>query len=71
VRLARDAGHEKRRAGIPIIDPHQEGQVLSRGPDLAQLAELPMSELRLLQQHLIAIARRAQAPDMYTPEDER
>ena len=70
VRLARDAGHEKRRAGIPIIDPHQEGQVLSRGPDLAQLAELPMSELRLLQQHLIAIARRAQAPDMYTPEDE-
>jgi 3-deoxy-7-phosphoheptulonate synthase len=70
VRLAREAGHEKRRAGIPIIDPHQEGQVLSRGPDLAQLADLPISELRLLQQHLIAIARRAQAPDMYTPEDE-
>jgi 3-deoxy-7-phosphoheptulonate synthase len=70
VRLARDAGHEKRRAGIPIIDPYQEVQVLSRAPELAQLADLPMSELRLLQQHLIAIARRAQAPDMYTPEDE-
>ena len=70
VRLAREAGHEKRRAGIPIIDPHQEVQVLSRGPELAQLAELPISELRLLQQHLIAIARRAQAPDLYAPEDE-
>jgi 3-deoxy-7-phosphoheptulonate synthase len=70
VRLAREAGHEKRRAGIPIIDPHQESQVLSRGPGLAQLAELPMSELRLLQQHLIAIARRAQAPDLYPSEDE-
>lgn len=70
VRLAREAGHEKRRSGIPIIDPYQESQVLSRAPELAQLAELPMSELRLLQQHLIAIARRAQAPDLYPPEDE-
>jgi 3-deoxy-7-phosphoheptulonate synthase len=70
IRLARDAGHEKRRAGIPIIDPHQEGQVLSRAPDLARLAELPISELRLLQQHLIAIARRAQAPDMHPPEED-
>ena len=70
VRLARAAGHEKRRSGIPIIDPYQEGQVLARAPELAQLAELPMSELRLLQQHLIAIARRAQAPDLVPPEDE-
>jgi chorismate mutase len=70
VRLAREAGHEKRRAGIPIIDPHQEGEVLSRAPGLAQIANLPMSELRLLQQHLIAIARRAQAPDLYPPPPE-
>ena len=70
VRLARAAGEEKRRAGMPIIDAWQEALVLARAPELALLAELPMSELRLLQQHLIAIARRAQAPALYPPDDE-
>jgi 3-deoxy-7-phosphoheptulonate synthase len=70
VRLARAAGQEKRRAGLPVIDLEQEEQVLSRAPELARLADLPRSELRLLQQHLIAIARRAQAPELYPSEDD-
>ena len=70
VRLARAAGEEKRRAGLPVIDAWQEALVLGRAPELARLAGLPVSELRLLQQHLIAIARRAQAPSLYPPDDD-
>ena len=70
VRLARAAGEEKRRAGLPVIDAWQEALVLGRAPELAALAGLPVSELRLLQQHLIAIARRAQAPSLYPTDDD-
>jgi 3-deoxy-7-phosphoheptulonate synthase len=70
VRLARAAGEEKRHAGLPVIDAWQEALVLARAPELAALSGLPVPELRLLQQHLIAIARRAQAPSLYPPDED-
>ena len=64
VLLAREAGFVKRDAGLPVVDPIQEREVLARARLLADEAGLPYPELRELMRHVIAVSRRAQILDV-------
>ncbi len=63
VALGRRAGHVKRVAGVPVVDPIQEAAVLDRARALAEAAGLPYRDLAALLRGMIAITRRAQLND--------
>jgi 3-deoxy-7-phosphoheptulonate synthase len=63
VQVAREAGRLKREAGMSVVDPLQESEVIHRVSDLAERADLPYTELCELQQLLIEMSRRAQIED--------
>lgn len=61
VRLARDVGEAKHRAGMPTLDPTREATVVRRAMTLAREAGLePDEEIRQIYWLLIALCRRAQ-----------
>ena len=64
VRLAREVGEAKRRAGMPTLDPTREATVVRRAVTLAREAGLePDEEVRQIYWLLIALCRRAQTSD--------
>ncbi len=60
VELAREAGRTKRAAGLPLVDPAQEREVLERARALAEAAGLPGAELQALLRSVFGLSRRAQ-----------
>jgi prephenate dehydrogenase len=58
--LAREAGRVKRAAGLPVVDPAREHEVLERVHELAHAAGLPYTELVDLMRRVIDVSRRAQ-----------
>ncbi|MEJ7810235.1 MAG: 3-deoxy-7-phosphoheptulonate synthase [Gemmatimonadaceae bacterium] len=63
VGLARRAGRAKRAAGLPLVDPAQEYEVLERARELADAVGLPYRDLRVLLRGMIAVSRRVQLDD--------
>ena len=60
VALGMRAADAKRRAGLPIIDPTREAEVLRGAADAAREAGLPIDAVRDLFQRIVAISRQAQ-----------
>jgi len=60
VEIARHAGDVKRAAGVPVVDPIQEAQVLERARRMADASGLPYREVRALLRGIIAVSRSAQ-----------
>ena len=60
VRAARRAAAVKRVAGLPVVDPDQEGVVVTRAAALAWDVGLPPDEIRGVFAHLIELGRRAE-----------
>ena len=60
VKLARQVGRAKKAAGIPILDPSREAQVIRRAGALAREAGLAEEDVREVFWHLIGLSRRAQ-----------
>jgi chorismate mutase len=60
VLLAREAGRVKRAAGLPVVDPPQEREVLARARELARAAGLPQHETVELLERVITVSRQAQ-----------
>ena len=60
VRLAREVGAAKRRAGVPTLDPAREAAVIRRAGSLAREAGLAEDDVRDIFWHVIGLSRRAQ-----------
>lgn len=60
VRLAREIGAAKRRAGVPTLDPAREAAVIRRAGSLAREAGLAEDDVRDIFWHVIGLSRRAQ-----------
>ena len=58
--LAREAGRVKRAAGLPLVDPAREHEVIERMGELADAVGLPRAELLDLMRRVIDLSRRAQ-----------
>lgn len=59
-RLAAEAGHAKRAAGLPLLDPVREARVVETAAAEARQAGIPDAEVRQVFRLLIALARQQQ-----------
>jgi chorismate mutase len=50
----------KRAAGLPILDPQREAEVIRRAGEAAREHELPDEAVREIFWHVVGLARRAQ-----------
>lgn len=60
VALATRTAALKREAGLPILDPKREAEVIRRNVALAREAGLPEEAVRAIFWHLLGVSRRAQ-----------
>jgi chorismate mutase len=60
VTLAMRTAALKQAAGLPILDPKREAEVIRRNVALARDAGLPEEAVRAIFWHLLGISRRAQ-----------
>jgi chorismate mutase len=60
VRLAVRTASLKKAAGLPILDPKREAEVIRRNVELARDAGLPEEAVRAIFWHLLGVSRRAQ-----------
>jgi chorismate mutase len=60
--LARKIGAAKKRAGLPVLDPAREAQVVRRAASRARELGMPNEEVRTLFWQIIALCRAEQLP---------
>jgi chorismate mutase/prephenate dehydratase len=60
MRLAREIGHEKHRAGLPVLDPAREAKVVRRIAAQARELGMPGEEVRSIFWSIIALCRSEQ-----------
>lgn len=60
IRIARQIGRAKQRAGLPILDPAREATVVRRAAARARALDLPPEEIRALFWQVIALCRAEQ-----------
>lgn len=59
-KLAEEAGHAKRVAGLPLFDPVRESRVMETAAQEARQAGIPDADVRQIFRLLIGIARKSQ-----------
>ncbi len=60
VRVGRRVGELKRQAGLPVLDPKREAEVLRNITGMARSLGLPSEPVRDIFWHVIGLARRVQ-----------
>jgi chorismate mutase len=60
VTLGRKTATIKRAAGLPILDPQREAEVIRRAVTTAREHDLPIEAVRELFWHVVGLSRRAQ-----------
>ncbi len=60
VALGRKTATMKRAAGLPILDPQREAEVIRRAATTARELELPEEAVRQIYWHVVGLSRRAQ-----------
>ena len=60
VTLGRKTATIKRAAGLPILDPQREAEVIRRAVTTAREQNLPVEAVRELFWHVVGLSRRAQ-----------
>ncbi|MEO8619764.1 MAG: chorismate mutase [bacterium] len=60
VTLGRKTATIKRAAGLPILDPQREAEVIRRAVVTAREHDLPVEAVRELFWHVVGLSRRAQ-----------
>lgn len=60
VALGRRTATLKRAAGLPILDPQREAEVIRRAVAAAREHELPAEAIREVFWHVVGLSRRAQ-----------
>jgi chorismate mutase len=60
VALGRKTAKIKRAAGLPILDPQREAEVIRRAVTTAREHDLPVEAVREVFWHVVGLARRAQ-----------
>ena len=63
VTLGLETARLKRAAGLPILDPQREAEVIRRSAETARQHNLPEEEVRGIFWHIVGLARRAQQGD--------
>ena len=60
VTLGRKTATIKRAAGMPILDPQREAEVIRRAVTTAREHDLPVEAVREMFWHVVGLSRRAQ-----------
>ncbi len=60
VTLGRKTATIKRAAGLPILDPQREAEVIRRAVTTAREHDLPLEAVREMFWHVVGLSRRAQ-----------
>lgn len=60
VALGRKTATIKRAAGLPILDPQREAEVIRRAVTTAREHDLPVEAVREVFWHVVGLSRRAQ-----------
>ena len=60
VTLGRRTATIKRSAGLPILDPQREAEVIRRAVTTAREHDLPVEAVREMFWHVVGLSRRAQ-----------
>lgn len=60
VALGRKTATMKRAAGLPILDPQREAEVIRRAVTTAREHDLPEEAVRQIYWHVVGLSRRAQ-----------
>ena len=60
VALGRKTATIKRAAGLPILDPQREAEVIRRAVTTAREHDLPVEAIREVFWHVVGLSRRAQ-----------
>jgi chorismate mutase len=60
VALGRKTATVKRAAGLPILDPQREAEVIRRAVTTAREHDLPVEAVREVFWHVVGLSRRAQ-----------
>ncbi|MDB4883809.1 MAG: putative chorismate mutase [Gemmatimonadetes bacterium] len=60
VALGQKTAGLKRTAGLPILDPQREAQVIRRAVAAARAKELPTESVRQIFWHIVGLSRRVQ-----------
>ncbi|MES2177394.1 MAG: chorismate mutase [Gemmatimonadota bacterium] len=60
VALGRETAEIKRAAGLPILDPQREAEVIRRAVTTAREHDLPVESVRELFWQVVGLSRRAQ-----------
>ena len=60
VALGRQTATIKRAAGLPILDPQREAEVIRRAVTTAREHDLPVEAIREVFWHVVGLSRRAQ-----------
>ena len=58
--LGRKTATIKRAAGLPILDPQREAEVIRRAVTTAREHDLPVEAVREMFWHVVGLSRRAQ-----------
>lgn len=60
VAIGRRTAMLKRAAGLPILDPQREAEVIRRAVTTARQHDLPLEAVREMFWHVVGLSRRAQ-----------
>jgi len=60
VALGQQTAGLKRAAGLPILDPQREAEVIRRAVAAARAKELPTESVRQIFWHIVGLSRRVQ-----------
>ena len=60
VSIGKKTAEIKRAAGLPILDPQREAEVIRRAGEAARSHELPDEAVREIFWHVVGLSRRAQ-----------
>ena len=60
VAIGRQTATLKRAAGLPILDPQREAEVIRRAVTTAREHDLPLEAVREMFWHVVGLSRRAQ-----------
>ena len=60
VAIGRRTATLKRAAGLPILDPQREAEVIRRAVTTARKHDLPLEAVREMFWHVVGLSRRAQ-----------